>query len=93
MSFIIQGIDMPRGTEGMSITFYTKNGWRETHILDVDQAIQIPKDHGDIKDVSGIINHLEDTIREEGLDPWCEVNAVIELIDDAPTILEAERED
>ena len=51
MSLILKGIDMPKGTDGLSITFHSQYGAMETHILDVAQVIQIPKGHGRIGDL------------------------------------------
>lgn len=59
MSIILKGIDMPKDTEGMGITFYTKDGWRETHILDVTQAIQIDRPHGRLIDWEAFNNKLD----------------------------------
>lgn len=94
MSVILKGIDMPKGTEGMSITFYTKNGWRNAHILDVDQAIQIPKGHGDIKDINIFLKDkclYEYTINDAFNKKYAYLVG-IDAIYEAPTILESEEE-
>lgn len=96
MSIILEGIDLPKGTEGIGITFHTADGWKETHIFDVNQAIQIPKGHGRLIDG----DKLRATLRRWTEDEWNQ-NAspvswayayedIIDLIDDAPTILESE---
>ena len=96
MSIILKGIDMPKDTIGMSITFYTKDGWMETHILDIDQAVQIPKNHGRLIDADALETVFKDMAK-------CEWNQkafpiswayafedTIDEIDNAPTILEKE---
>ncbi len=67
MSLMLKGIDLPKDTEGISITFHTADGWRETHIFDVTQAIQIPKGHGDIIDRKDVFTYCkwdEDALNE-----------------------------
>lgn len=51
MSIILEGIDMPKGTNGLSITFHSQDGVTETHILDATLAVQIPKVHGRLGDL------------------------------------------
>lgn len=89
MSIILKGIDIPKDAEYFSIVFYKKKSYRKEKIMDISEAIQIPKDHGDIKDVSKAIKG------------WCEGCAFKdteecadckdkEMCKYAPTILEAE---
>lgn len=78
MSLILKGIDLPKGTDGLSITFHSQDGVTETHILDATQAIQIPKPHGRLIDADKVFCY----------NFWDEQN-----IDNAPTILEAEEAD
>lgn len=100
MSLILKGIDLPRNTEGISVTFHTADGWMESHILDVTQAIQIPKGHGRLTDGDVIKNRIE--FLKSGLDDY-EKETVGHILDKAlgviesyseyaPTILEAEEE-
>lgn len=84
MSFIIKGIDMPKGTDGLSITFHSQDGVTETHILDATQAIQIPKGHGRLGD----LDYLYDKFKSNK----CPDENVYRLIREEPTILEAENE-
>ena len=79
MSLILKGIDLPKDTEGISVTFHTADGWRETHILDVAEAIQIPKGHGRLIDESDI------TVEEDVYYQTYKINA--------PTILGEESEE
>lgn len=87
MSMILKGIDMhpkfvrtyriyPNG----EVIELANDGMRKSD--EVYQAIQIPKDHGDIKDVGKL---------EDELDERCgQLSA--EIVRNAPTILEAEEE-
>ena len=90
MSMILKGINLPKDTEGISVTFYTKDGWRETHILDFTQAIQIPKGHGSLKDNKEILARAEQEV--DGLVMSAEhLPMVIEwILDKCETFLEAE---
>lgn len=85
MSFIVKEIDLPKDTEGISITFYTADGWRETHILDVTQAIQIPTPHGRL--IDELKRHRDEYANDHG---WN--TSVLESLDVAITILEAEED-
>ena len=89
MSFIIKGIDLPEKGDTICLEIYSdgsvwdKSNW-EPHPPKVS-AIQIPKGHGNIKDIKAI---FEDLNRYQ-----IEYNADInEVITDAPTILETEEE-
>lgn len=95
MSIILKEIDLPKGTEGIGITFHTADGWKETHIFDVNQAIQIPKGHGRLIDASQpsekIIKAMPRNIYDERDEFYTEgLERAIEEIVDAPTILESE---
>ena len=92
MSLILKGIDMPKGTDGLSITFHSQDGVTETHILDATQAVQIPKGHGDINDSKEILARAEQEV--DGLVMSAEhLPMVIEwILDKSDTILEAEEE-
>lgn len=85
MSFIIKGIDLPKGTDGLSITFHSQYGVMETHILDVTQAIQIPKGHGRLIDADALFKDL----KEQQIPFNSDINSAILV---APTILEGEEE-
>jgi hypothetical protein len=86
MSFILKGIDLPKGEELLTvsvcngfISVYTVTP-KDTVIEHKAQAIQIPKGHGDIKDVGKL---------EDELDERCgQLSA--EIVRHAPTILEGE---
>ena len=90
MSLILKGIDMPKGTDGLSITFHSQDGVTETHILDATQAVQIPKGHGDIKDSKEILARAEQEV--DGLVMSAEhLPMVIEwILNKSDTFLEAE---
>lgn len=95
MSFIVKGIDLPEKNKGLYV--YIFNGKAEVvHPLDAcevmhinGEAIQIPKGHGDIKDVSKLRVSEYDC---EGEVSWYTIRAVDTWdIDNAPTILESEK--
>jgi len=86
MSIILEGIDLPKGTDGLSITFHSQDGATETHILDATQAVQLPKGHGRLIDG----DELNKNVHE-----WNPIytygrSAFTREIRKAPTILEAE---
>lgn len=95
MSLILKGIDLPKGTDGLSITFHSQDGAMETHILDATQAIQIPKGHGRLIDGDELRKEFNRT--ESGYcGGWefCDKPEDVQfLIDETPTILEAEEAD
>lgn len=103
MSLILKGIDMPKDGEMHRINIYdngntyitTSNMLCETDRKDVE-AIQIPTPHGRLIDG----DKLRATLRRWTEDEWNQKASpvswayayedIIDLIDDAPTILEAE---
>lgn len=90
MSLILKGIDLPKETDGLSITFHSQDGVTETHILDVTQAIQIPKGHGNLKDDKEILARAEQEV--DGLVMSAEhLPMVLEwILDKSDTFLKAE---
>lgn len=100
MSIILKGIDMPKHGETKRIVLYDngdivvdEDGWDEDGnrfyktTYDV-QAIQIPKNHGRLIDASELIkSYMRGT--KTGIDDFYDT---IDIIDNAPTILEAEEE-
>ena len=90
MSIILKKIDMPK--EGELHLIVTKNGIiygaeypkvRHTYPLNLDaEAIQIPKNHGNLKD--------ENEIKKNSIDDDYDLYVSWTDIDNAPTILEAE---
>ena len=89
MSLILQGIDMPKETDGLSITFHSQDGVMETHILDATQAIQIPKGHGRLIDGDKI--DFDEFWHREGQGFTIAVcQKAQQIIEEQPTILEAE---
>ena len=78
MSFIVKGIDLPK--DDIVIHYANRYGEMETVYVDESNIIQIPKGHGDIKDINTV---------EDELDERCgQLSA--EIVRNAPTILEAE---
>lgn len=90
MSIILKEIDLPKGTEGIGITFHTADGWRETHITDVTQAIQIPTPHGRLKDADASLEELR-AMKVEGETFITAVEFAKITINDAPTIFDEEK--
>ena len=104
MSFIIQGVDLPKGYKALhmrvqsdGVVRYLIEGDDPVHIIDGARAIQIPKDHGDIKDVSDLIkaiDHAHDNVWNR--DDWLDLNMrdllrdTKKRIEKLTTILEAE---
>ena len=86
MSFIIQGVDLPKGykvlhmrVQSNGVIRYLIEGDDPVHIIDDGaQAIQIPKDHGNIIDESK-------AIVTETIDGYYEITA--------PTIFEGEKDE
>lgn len=89
MSIILKGIDLPKEGEHI-VTLIKSNGkctyWKQDteygicEPMQTVEAIQIPKRHGDIKDINTV---------EDELDERCgQLSA--EIVRNAPTILESE---
>ena len=110
MSIILKGIDLPSKGEDVTIEI-NSSGYVRAYstvpmVYDHDiQAIQIPKGHGYIKDVSNIIKKFDENIALAEAQPmviyanaflndalvWsAEYEMIKDDIDNAPTILEAE---
>ena len=112
MSLILKGIDLPTNGETLIVGIYG-NGlvsmeYTKSLALAIEinaEAIQIPKDHGDIKDVSNIIKKFDENIAlaeakpmtmyadaflNDALEWSAEYITIKDDIDNAPTILEAE---
>ena len=79
MSFIVKGIDLPKKGEYLNISINNSGEVTLVHLISLEktdaQAIQIPKDHGNIIDESK-------AVVTETIDGYYEITA--------PTILEAE---
>ena len=91
MSLILKGIDMPK--KGKTIRLEIEDDgtiWQEGYNikgrLQTAQAIQIPTPHGRLIDASELIkSYMRGT--KTGIDDFYDT---IDIIDNAPTILEAE---
>lgn len=92
MSLIIKGIDLPKKGTNIVLTIYGRDGtyYARTYPSGSrikDEAIQIPEDHGRLIDASELIkSYMRGT--KTGIDDFYDT---IDIIDNAPTILEAER--
>ena len=114
MSVILEGIDLPTNGKTL-IVGICGNGnvsieYSKPLVLAIDsnvKAIQIPKGHGDIKDVNNIIKKFDENIAlaeakstvmyanaflNDALEWSAEYNMIKDDIDNTPTILEAEGE-
>lgn len=99
MSFIVKGIDLPKDGEGNGCRFLIVDCFG-TVIDDVTgqivaEAIQIPKDHGNLKDENEIIKRLEEKEKEplyqhDTDDWWVGIIDAETVVYTSPTILEAE---
>lgn len=85
MSIIIKGMDMPK--EEINITI-TKDGriYLDNKYHMIAEAIQIPKGHGRLIDENKVAQIVLNLPSGEY---WSD-NAILSMLDDAPTILEAE---
>ena len=94
MSLILKGIDLPTNGETLIVGIYGDGNVSIEHskplVLAIEpnaKAIQLPKRHGDIKDVGKLESHEE-------FDGYGFTKSVyVDDIHNAPTILEAEEED
>lgn len=89
MSLILEGIDLPtdRKPYGIEVIYRFEGAdglFSEKNYLSPNQAIQIPKGHGRLIDVSDLYICGSDSYEQRMID---------EGIADAPTILEAEGEE
>ena len=114
MSVILKGVDLPTNGETLIVGIYG-NGlvsmeYTKPLALAIEinaEAIQIPKGHGDIKDVNNIIKKFDENIAlaeakstvmyanaflNDALEWSAEYNMIKDDIDNTPTILEAEGE-
>ena len=92
MSVILKGIDMPKDGKSICITIWSDGivyarDVEEDETIDAEaEAIQIPKGHGRLIDASELIkSYMRGT--KTGIDDFYDT---IDIIDNAPTILEAE---
>ena len=90
MSLMLKGIDMPTDEKKpIKIEIWASgNVWEKTKgnfICMEKSAIQIPKEHGDIKDVDEL-----KSIKSIQSADFNSIETIQKWIDDVPTILEAE---
>lgn len=99
MSLILKWIDLPKEDDSLKIEIMADGSiWLDSKrdfIYKHDSAIQIPKGHGSLKDENEIIKRLEEK-EEEPLYQhdtdgwWVGIMDAETVVNDAPTILEAE---
>jgi hypothetical protein len=91
MSIILKGIDLPHEEINLTITKDGRIYLNNKHHL-IAEAIQIPKKHGDIKDINtflkdkSIYEYIENDVFNKKYSYWIGMGAIY----NAPTILEAE---
>ena len=111
MSIILKGINLPKDSDVYILAIcekgdiYIKDGLNQYVPLRGARAIQIPKGHGDIKDVGNIIKKFDENIAlaeakpmtmyadaflNDALEWSAEYITIKDDIDNAPTILDAE---
>ena len=100
MSIILEGIDMPKEGEHI-VTLIKSNGkcsyWKQDteygicEPMQTVKAIQIPTPHGRLIDIDKVKDELRDQIPCCGLDMTYSNSNAFDTMDNAPTILEAER--
>ena len=89
MSLILKGIDLPKEGEEITLAIFHDGDivsykyWLPKEA----EAIQIPKGHGDIKDVGKELKELQ-MMKVEGEEFTTAVNFAIDCWQNAPTILE-----
>ena len=94
MSFIVKGIDLPK--EGSLMIEIYPDGTASADLgnfyPDMIEAIQIPKKHGDIKDINTFLKDkcLTEYIENDVFNKKYSYSIGIGAIYNAPTILEAE---
>lgn len=107
MSFVVKGIDLPKDGEWYNIVI-ASNGEGFVDVVSEDnaltktepiQAIQIPKGHGRLIDADELMSKFRETMNDDYNKTHTPASwslglkyGVITIIDDAPTILEAEEE-
>lgn len=102
MSLILEGINLPKDGEWLSIIIKPSKDvivdtlrYGDFAVLGTEygSAIQIPKDHGRIGDLDALENTINYDLLHRDKDDGFSTKSIWSYIQDAPTILEAERED
>lgn len=94
MSMIIRDFDLPKAGEVLILKIYPDRGvvvcpGTECEAID-NIVVPIPKRHGRLIDGDALYKFFEDALNKNPLDDWWEAGAVLDNIELAPTILEAE---
>jgi len=93
MSVLIKGIDIPTYLNEDCVVVIRKDGkadvWQTGVKERTVEAIQIPTPHGRLIDEKEVILHHYETVDREVEHPKYQITPR-EMLDDAPTILEAE---
>lgn len=94
MSFIVKGFDIPKDVVFFKLSFYNEDGDIEYGVRGSlkPYIIQIPKGHGDIKDINTFLKDkcLTEYIENDVFNKKYSYTIGTGAIYNAPTILEAE---
>lgn len=92
MSFIVKGIDLPKG-EIIVIHYANRYGEMETVYADENDIIQIPKEHGRIGDFDLLKDMIKDSVPAYKIGVKIPTYGDMDIMDKIkfmPTLLEAE---
>ena len=98
MSFIVKGVDLPIETDYLRLTLFRSGRDNEVLVFDdttntlIGEAIQIPKEHGAIKDINTFVKDksMYEYIENDVFNKKYSYCVGLGAIYNAPTILEAE---
>jgi len=92
MSILIKGIEMPKGNSTINMLIYADGTVYTGHVNDSRySAVSVPTPHGDLVDRNELMTDVIDSDLDHlQRDDWEEV---IQIVQDAPTIIEAEEEE
>lgn len=96
MSIILKGIDIHEKFESTRLVLERNEKDGTIRVVNessgeyIGSAIQIPKGYGRLIDGDALYKFFEDALNKNTLDDWWEAGAVLDNIELAPTILEAE---
>ena len=92
MSVLIKGMEMPQGNSTINVLIYADGTVYTGHVNDSRySAVSVPTPHGDLVDRNELMTDVIDSDLDHlQRDDWEEV---IQIVQDAPTIIEAEEEE
>ena len=92
MSVLIRGMEMPQGNSTVNVLIYADGTVYTGHVNDSRySAVSVPTPHGRLIDADALMTEVMDRDLDHlQRDDWKEV---IQIMEDAPTIIEAEGSD